>query len=50
MTPVSPFGFGVASGTLATPGRRLISSAISHTTPTGSVLVMMSAVTMSGPL
>ena len=47
---VSALGFGVASGTLPTPGRCAISSAILFVTPTGSVLVMMSAVTMSGPL
>lgn len=50
MIPVSPLGFGVASGTDATPGSCRISAAIRLTRPTGSVLVMMSAVTINGPL
>ncbi len=50
MMPVSAVSFGVASGTSATPGRSAISSPTWSMSATGSVLVTIEPVTMSGPL
>ena len=48
--PVSIVSFGVAIGTAATPGMCRISSARPLTSPSGSLLPMMSAVTTIGLL
>ena len=50
MMPVSASSFGVASGTLATPGSSRSWSAIPSITPSGSSEPTMVAATMSGPL
>ena len=50
MIPVLASAFGVASGTLATPGTARISSAMSSITPSGSSEPTMVAETISGPL
>ena len=50
MMPVSAVWFGVDSGTSATPGSSAISSPRSFMSATGSVLVTMEPVTISGPL
>ena len=49
-SPVSAFSFGVDIGTDATPSMASMSSLRPAITPSGSVLPMMSAVTISGPL
>ena len=48
--PVSTLRFGVAIGTWSTPGSASMSALRESSRPMGSVLEMMSTVTMSGPL
>ena len=48
--PVLASSFGVASGTLATPGSARISSAMPSITPSGSSVLTMVAAMISGPL